>query len=291
MTTEDSVRLREMEEQDIPPVLDLINAEGWNYDIIDIERILTVSPRDSIVACSGNEVVGAVTATHHSRRALLGHVVVRADFRRKNIGKKMMKRALDDFDGKGMQIVELYAVPEAKGFYSGMGFRKIGDLTIYQGKPRDDIVIEPKNVQMRNLEAEDLDDVKRLDRAVLGWDRSKIIEVLMLPYTSHSFGIFSQERLSGFALGRSADNAAEVGPWMMSEPDYENAKALLATAMRSLGGRPVYVEINNDNLLATKVALDIGLEPRHPVERMVRSKLDVGSFNKGVMSYAALEFG
>jgi len=291
MTTKEGIHLREMAEQDVPPVLDLINAEGWNYDIGDIVRILTVSPHDSIVACSGNEVVGAVTATQHSGRALLGHVVVRADFRRKNIGKKMMKRVLEDFDRKGMQIVELYALPDVRPFYSGMGFRKVGDLTIYQGKPRDDVVVEMRNAKMRSLAAEDLDRVKKLDEAVLGWDRAMIIEVLMLPYLAHSFGVFSQGKLSGFALGRSGDNSAEVGPWIMDQPDYDDAKALLVTTMRSLGGRSVYVEVNNDNLLATKVALDIGLEPMCPVDRMVRSKLDVGNFHKGVMSYAALEFG
>jgi predicted N-acetyltransferase YhbS len=291
MPAEDSICLREMEQRDISPVLDLINAEGWNYDTIDIERILQISPHDSIVACSRNEVVGALTATQHSTRAVLGHVVVRADSRRKSIGRMMMRRSLDSLDSQGMQIVELYSVPEAKGFYSGKGFRKIGDLTIFEGRPATDLPIRLDEVQIRNLVAEDLEEVRRLDRDLLGWDRSKIIEILMLPYLSTSFGVFSKGTLTGFALGRLADNAAEVGPWMMREPDYDTAKALLVTALRSLTHRSVYVEINNDNLLATKVASDIGLKPIHPVERMVRSKLDVGDFNKGVMSYAALEFG
>jgi len=131
--TNTKIDLRTMTREDLPPVLELINKEGWEYEMIDVERILNIDPDDSIVAVAGDEVVGAISVTCHANRGILGHVLVKDGWRKAGIGKNMMAEVLMRLDASDIEIIELYSVPEAVEFYKKLGFRKISDMKIYRG--------------------------------------------------------------------------------------------------------------------------------------------------------------
>ena len=285
------ITFRKMRKEDLPPVLDLINAEGWDYDLVDVERILEIDPEDSVTAVSGREIVGGITVACHEGRGVLGHVVVRHGWRKKGIGKDMMIRVIEKLEAKGIAIIELYSVPHAVEFYRQLGFRKIGDLMIFVGSIRTPIATTPSMAEIGDLTAQDLESVKGLDRKIAGFERGNIIEKLMLPNLGHSVGLFEGSRLVGFALGRMSGNSAEIGPWIMEKSNRNDATALFTAAMNKLGNRKTYIEVPNENKTALRIITESGLNPQYPVQRFVRTKLDVKPFGPGVMSYAALEFG
>jgi len=283
--------IRKMRKEDLPLVLDLINAEGWDYDLVDVERILEIDPEDSVTAVSGREIVGGITVACHEGRGILGHVVVKHRWRKKGIGKDMMIRVIEKLEAKGIAIIELYSVPTAVEFYKQLGFRKIGDLMIFVGSIRTPIATTPSMAEIGDLTAQDLESVKGLDRKIAGFERGNIIEKLMLPNLGHSVGLFEGGRLVGFALGRMSGNSAEIGPWIMEKSNRNDATALFTAAMNKLGNRKTYIEVPNENKTALQIITESGLNPQYPVQRFVRTKLDVKPFGPGVMSYAALEFG
>jgi hypothetical protein len=86
-------------------------------------------------------------------------------------------------------------------------------------------------------------------------------------------------------------NSAEIGPWIMEKSNKNDATALFTAAMNKLGNRKTYIEVPNENKTALQIITESGLNPQYPVQRFVRTKLDVKPFGPGVMSYAALEFG
>ena len=283
--------IKEMRKEDLPLVLDLINAEGWDYDLVDVERILEIDPEDSVTAVSGREIVGGITVACHEGRGVLGHVVVRHGWRKKGIGKDMMIRVIEKLEAKRIAIIELYSVPTAVEFYKQLGFRKIGDLMIFVGSIRTPIATTPSMAEIGDLTPQDLESVKDLDRKITGFERGNIIEKLMLPNLGHSVGLFEGDRLVGFALGRMSGNSAEIGPWIMEKSNKNDATALFTAAMNKLGNRKTYIEVPNENKTALQIITESGLNPQYPVQRFVRTKLDVKPFGPGVMSYAALEFG
>ena len=285
------VTIRKMRKEDLPLVLDLINAEGWDYDLVDVERILEIDPEDSVTAVSGREIVGGITVACHEGRGVLGHVVVKHSWRKKGIGKDMMIKVIEKLEAKRIAIIELYSVPTAVEFYKQLGFRKIGDLMIFVGSIRTPIATTPSMAEIGDLTPQDLESVKDLDRKITGFERGNIIEKLMLPNLGHSVGLFEGDRLVGFALGRMSGNSAEIGPWIMEKSNKNDATALFTAAMNKLGNRKTYIEVPNENKTALQIITESGLNPQYPVQRFVRTKLDVKPFGPGVMSYAALEFG
>jgi N-acetylglutamate synthase-like GNAT family acetyltransferase len=285
------VTFRTMKMEDLPAVLALINAEGWEYELVDVDRILEIDPDDSVTAVSDGEIVGATTVACHIERGVLGHVVVKDGWRKKGIGKSMMIKVIEKLDAKGIAIIELYSVPHAVEFYRQLGFRKIGDLMIFVGSIKTSIATVPSKAKIGDLTTHDLKSVKDLDRRIVGFDRGNIIEKLMLPNLGHSVGLFEGGRLVGFALGRLGGDSAEIGPWIMERPNRNDATALFTAAMNRLGNRKTYIEVPDENKTALRIITESGLNPQYPVQRFVRTKLDVKPFGPGVMSYAALEFG
>ena len=285
------ITIKKMRKEDLPPVLALINAEGWEYDLVDVGRILEIDPEDSVTAISGGEVVGAITVACHEGRGILGHVVVKDGWRKKGIGKDMMIRVIEKLEAKNIAIIELYSVPHAVEFYRQLGFRKIGDLMIFVGSIRTPIATTPSKAEIGDLTAQDLESVKGLDRRIVGFDRGNIIEKLMIPYLGQSVGLFEGGRLVGFALGRVSGDSAEIGPWIMERPNRNEATALFTAAMNRLGNRKTFIEVPDENKTALQIVTESGLNPQYPVQRFVRTNLDVKPFGPGVMSYASLEYG
>jgi N-acetylglutamate synthase-like GNAT family acetyltransferase len=285
------VTIRKMRKEDLPLVLDLINAEGWDYDLVDVERILEIDPEDSVTAVSGGEIVGGITVACHEGRGVLGHVVVKHSWRKKGIGKDMMIKVIENLEAKRIAIIELYSVPTAVEFYKQLGFHKIGDLMIFVGSIRMPIATTPSTAEIGGLTAQDLESVIDLDRKITGFERRNIIERLMLPNLGHSTGLFEGGRLVGFALGRMSGNSAEIGPWIMEKSNRNDATTLFTATMNRLGNRKTYIEVPDENKIALQIVAESGLNPQYPVQRFVRTKLDVKPFGPGVMSYAALEFG
>ena len=289
--TNTKIDLRTMTREDLPPVLELINKEGWEYEMIDVERILNIDPDDSIVAVAGDEIVGAISVTCHANRGILGHVLVKDGWRKAGIGKNMMAEVLKRLDASDIEIIELYSVPEAVEFYKKLGFRKISDMKIYRGNLKNrDVGVRSKLV-LRELTESDLPDVIEMDKRISGFDRSNVIEELMLPFLNSCIGLFEEGKLSGFALGRSADIEAEIGPWIMEKPNREDGMALIIATIKSLDNMKAFIYPPCENPLAISIVQNLDLEMKHLVHRFVRTKLDVQQFGPGVMGYSALEFG
>jgi N-acetylglutamate synthase-like GNAT family acetyltransferase len=285
------VTFRTMKVEDLPAVLALINAEGWEYDLSDVSRILEIDPEDSVSAISCGEIVGGTTVACHIGRGVLGHVVVKDGWRKKGIGKSMMIKVIEKLDAKGIAIIELYSVPHAVEFYRQLGFHKIGDLMIFVGSIKTPVATVRSNAEIGDLTARDLERVKELDRRIVGFDRGNIIEKLMLPNLRQSVGLFEEGKLIGFALGRLSADSAEIGPWIMERPNKNDAAALFTAAMDRVGNRKTFIEVPDENKIALRIVVESGLNPQYPVQRFVRTKLDVKPFGPGVMSYAALEYG
>jgi N-acetylglutamate synthase-like GNAT family acetyltransferase len=289
--THEKIELRTMRMGDLPPVLELVNKEGWEYELVDMERILEIDPENSVVALAGKEVVGLATTACHRNRGVLGHVIVKEGWRKTGIGKRMMVEVLRRLDAKGIGIVELYSVPHAMEFYTKLDFRKISDLKIYKGKVKDRKSVPAPKSKIRKLTAQDLADVVEMDTRLSGFDRSNVIAKLMLPFLHSSVGLFEGGKLTGFALGRMANIEAEIGPWIMEKPDRVDGLAMIAATMDALDNRLTFIEIPGENPLANSIIEELGFEAKSDVHRFVRTKLKIEKFCPAVMSYAALEFG
>jgi len=287
------VRIRRMEKRDLQQVLDLINKEGWEYDMSEIDRILRIDPMSSVVACGGDLVVGGITVVAVSGRCLIGHVVVKEGWRRKGLGKVMIGSVMKDVESRGVDFIEVYSVINAVNFYEKLGFQIIEELRTYvkRGLTKDDCApLDSKRV--RDLALPDLPEIVALDSQVLGFDRGAVLETLMKDFPNQCKGLFDGNKLAGFIMGRTNPIMDDAGPWIMTDPNPEDGTLLLrALFSAKRTGVRVLFGLSERNKMAQKILSNAGFKNEIDQFRLVRSSKKAKEFSPGMMTMSAFELG
>jgi ribosomal protein S18 acetylase RimI-like enzyme len=287
------VKIRRMEKRDLQQVLDLINTEGWEYDIAEIDRILRIDPISSVVACKGEIVVGGVTVAAIGGRCVLGHVVVRDGWRRKGLGNLMVDSVLEEMESRGIDFVDVFSVNDAVPFYKKHGFHIVEELRTYvkRGLSEEDCAPVRSN-RIRTLNPSDLPQMVALDSCILGFERSRILEILMKDFPRQCKGLFAGGKLAGFIMGRTNTLMDDAGPWVMEHPDIEDGQLLLrALFSAKRPGCRVIFGLPEKNKVARDTLATMGFKNEINQFRLVRSGKKAQEFSPGMMTISAFEFG
>ncbi len=287
------IKIRRMEERDLQQVLDLINKEGWEYDMSEIDRIHRIDPKSSVVACSGDLIIGGITVVTVGGRCLIGHVVVKEGWRRKGLGKVMIGSVMKDVESRGVDFIEVYSVINAVNFYEKLGFQIVEELRTYvkRGLTKDDCApLDSKRV--RDLSLPDLPEIIALDSKVLGFDRGAVLATLMRDFPKQCKGLFDGKRLSGFIMGRTNPIMDDAGPWIMADPNVEDGALLLRAlfSAKKTGVRVIF-GLSERNKLAQKILSNAGFKNEIDQFRLVRSSKEAKEFSPGMMTMSAFELG
>ena len=147
------MEIRAMEMQDYDQVKALwMTIHGFAIRSIDdsregVERFLRRNPGISVVAVEDGQVVGAILCGHDGRRGCLYHVCVRAEYRRRGIGKQMVTFCMKRLQEEGINKVSLIAFTVndiGNAFWNCIGWTKREDLNYY------DFVLNDKNITKFN---------------------------------------------------------------------------------------------------------------------------------------------
>jgi ribosomal protein S18 acetylase RimI-like enzyme len=287
------IKIRRMENRDLQQVLDLINKEGWEYDISEIDRIHRIDSISSVVACSGDLVVGGITVVTVGGRCLIGHVVVKEGWRRKGLGKVMIGSVMKDVESRGADFIEVYSVINAVNFYEKLGFQIIEELRTYvkRGLTKDDCApLDSKRV--RDLNLSDLPEIIALDSQVLGFDRGAVLETLMKDFPKQCKGLFDGGKLTGFIMGRTNPIMDDAGPWIMADPNVEDGTLLLRAlfSAKRTGVRVIF-GLSEKNKVARDTLASMGFKNEINQFRLVRSSKKAKEFSPGMMTMSAFELG
>jgi len=282
-----------MEKRDLQQVLDLINNEGWEYDLSEIDRIHRIDPVSSIVACSGDIVVGGITIVTVGGRCLIGHVVVKEGWRRKGLGKIMIGSVLKDMESKGVDFVEVYSVIDAVNFYEKFGFKIIEGLQTYVKRALTEEDCAPlHSKRIRDLALSDLPQIIALDSQILGFDRGEILGILMKDFPRQCKGLFNGNELAGFIMGRTNPVMDDAGPWIMEHPSIEDGQLLLrALFSEKEPGIRVIFGLPEGNKVAREALTSMGFKNEKDQLRLVRSSKKAKEFSSGMMTMSAFELG
>jgi len=287
------IKIRRMEKRDLQQVLDLINKEGWEYDMSEIDRIHRIDPITSVVACSGDIVVGGITVVTIGGRCLIGHVVVKEGWRRKGLGKIMIGSVMKDVESRGVDFIEVYSVIDAVNFYEKLGFQIIEELRTYvkRGLTEEDCSV-PNSKGVRDLSLSDLPQIIALDSKALGFERGAILEVLMRDFPRQCKGLFNENELVGFIMGRTNPIMDDAGPWIMEHPGIEDGRLLLrALFSEKKPGVRVIFGLSEKNKMAREVLASMGFKNEINQFRLVRSSKKAKEFSPSIMTMSAFELG
>ena len=112
-----------------------------------IEKFLRRNPTTSVVAEEDGEIIGAILCGHDGRRGCLYHVCVRADHRRRGIGRKMVSFCMQALKAEEISKVSLIAFTVndvGNAFWRRIGWTRREDLNYY------DFVLNEENITAFN---------------------------------------------------------------------------------------------------------------------------------------------
>jgi len=309
---------------DVPAGMRLKDFAGWNQTPADWEHFLSANRNGCFVAESEGRVVGtATTIVYEGRFAWIGMVLVDPAFRGRGIGTRLLEKAIEYLDGRGVPTLKLDATPQGKPIYEKLGFVSEYEIERWAFEPPaegDDLStpaqpspVSPSTrgekvhgfaLSQRERAAREgrvrgqssailgrssLDDVLELDHEIFGADRGDLLRSLAAAAPEFALSIREREELAGYAFGRRGSRADHLGPWAAKSESA--ARALLIEFLRRTSRERLFVDCMKSNPWASAQLLAEGFEFSRPLTRMYRGPNDHPGRPEWLCAILGPEFG
>lgn len=238
---------------DLPELLALSAAAGWNQTEDDWRRVMTLEPEGCFGIERDGRVVATATAVRYGRTiSWIGMVLTRPDRRREGHARTLMVHSLEYLRMAQVDWAWLDATDMGRPLYEALGFQTICAIERWSRPPG--AVFPPAP-----LPAAAGGDFAALDREAFGADRSALIEALL---AYESAGIAAR----GCASFRPGARAVYFGPCVSRDP--ETAGKLLRHCLSRYGDKDVFMDLLPANAAALELARQHGFTPVRRLARM-----------------------
>ena len=261
----ENIVIRPMQEADIEEAMKIKEAEGWNQTEKDWRLMLAHDPGLCFVADINDRVVGTVTALNFSNQvAWIGMMLVSKDFRGLGIGKLLLQKVINQL--KECKSIKLDATLAGMIVYTKLGFVKEFEIYRMTTMNLPKLVDQKQQIAIVPVSRKDIADIVKMESALFGADRSKLIEMLLQAHPNMAWLLKREGRLSGFALGRPGSHYTQIGPVMAETAN--DATALISGVLKYFTGQPVVVDVPEDKQRLKDWLLSLGFVVRRPLTRM-----------------------
>ena len=224
---------------DLPAVLQLAHAAGWNQTAEDLAMLLRLAPD----GCFALEVDGRIAATasllvHGPHLAWVGMVLTAEDCRRRGFARRLVERTLEVADARGIGTVKLDATSMGRPLYAELGFRDEQPIERWSG---------------------------RLELTGPGTDALPERTPLLEDLAARS-EVFAAR--GAYALVRPGSRARYLGPFVADNPDM--ARELAQHSFRSGGSDLFFWDVLPENTATVRLTSQLGFERVRSLVRMVR---------------------
>jgi GNAT superfamily N-acetyltransferase len=258
------IHIRTMTAGDIPLGMHLRQQALWNQTEADWQRLLDFQPDGCFVAELEGSAVGTTAVSIFDTVGWIAMVLVDKPSRGRGVGTRLVEHALAYLDSRGVPTVRLDATPLGRPIYEKLGFVAEYELARWAGTAAgggDDAGVGP-------VAAGQLDEVCALDRRVTGTNRRRLIERLFSERPEALRAFTAGGQIAGYLWLRPGSLALQIGPAVALSD--EAGRALGGAALRTLAGRPIFVDIPTQNRPAMRWAEAAGLTVQRPLVRMRR---------------------
>ncbi len=244
------MKLRTLQPSDIPDLMALKAAAGWNQTEADWLRFLSYQPD----GCFGMEDAGRVVASstcmcYGDEMAWIGMVLTLPEYRGRGLGRKLTQMAVDH---AGRRAVRLDASDLGRPLYESMGFVEECKVERWRREP------SPHTGEPPEVEPVHWDPV--LDTEIFGADRTRLLKEL----AKHD----AASHRSGYAFARDGSDTPSFGPCVAGSP--ADADQLLRWFVRLHGRvRATCTDLFPDNKSARALATQYGFRCFRSLTRMV----------------------
>lgn len=250
-STATRIEYRRMLAGDLPTAHALSQAVRWPHRLEDWQFVHRLGT-GFVAECDGAVVGTALCWAYGSDHGSLGMVIVSPDLQGKGVGRELMKRVLDELDGRTTMLI---ATPAGRPLYERLGFVAVGDVHQHQGTVFEPVMaVPPTGERIRPMGASDGPRLARLASRALGMPRATVLDALRA--AADGVVLDSGGEPVGFAFCRRFGRGYAIGP--VVGPDPERAKALIAHWVGVRAGAFVRIDVHGGSDLSPWLA-DMGL--------------------------------
>jgi len=224
---------------DAQGALPLSAEAGWNQTAQDWRFMLREGRGIGVRDGAGRWIGSALALPLGARLAWISMVLVARDARRRGIGTRLLRRAIDSVCDEG-RIAGLDATELGRPVYLPLGFRDLYTVSrlrldaLAPGAPT------PAGCTIRPLTPEDLPALAAFDAQRSGMQRSHVLAYLLQQAAEAAFVAEVDGGIAGYALGRPGRIAFQIGPVVADREDL--AVALVSHALARLDG-PAMIDV------------------------------------------------
>lgn len=251
--------IRRMDPEDMPAVMRLKQAAGWNQTEQDWANILALEPEGCWVYEHDGEVAASTTAICYGQDlAWIGMVLVLPSFRGRGYARMLMEHALQFLEQRQVVAVRLDATDMGRPLYAKLGFR---DESIIERWSAPAAGVAPQTpVPVESLES--VASIAALDRKAFGADRTGVLERLRACFPGECIHL-----PGGFAMQRPGSGAHFLGPCVAGSA--ATARGLIETLLARRVGQAVFWDLLPDNAESVRMAAELGFDRKRRLVRMV----------------------
>lgn len=264
------VMVRTLSLADLPALMELKTAAGWNQTEDDWKRYLSLAPEGCFgIECEGTVAASATVMCYGEDLAWIGMVLTLPRFRGRGFARALMEVCIDQ---AGSRPTRLDASDMGRPLYESMGF--VAECPIE--RVRREPAPGPQEPAVQPLEF----DIS-CDTMAFGADRSLLLLELAKDGGASVDG--------AYAFERPGSDAFFLGPWMAGSP--ESAERLLRWFVARRGSTPSVIDLFPDHQHAASLAGQYGFRTFRRLTRMVRAPGPVLSPDPRIYGIAGFEWG
>ncbi len=246
----------------------LRESAGWNQCLLDWKRILALNPGGCFVAEWGGEPVGTVTTVRHGEKlGWIGMALVETAHRRRGVANDLLKHAVKHLKSQKVKCIKLDAAPHGQQVYKKIGFKAEWPLHRWEWRAAEDVIDHrvPRDMFLRELDPDDLEKIRELDREVFGADRGRLIQAMLADAVrSTVWDLYSD--IESYGMIRPGADADYLGPVVSTSEHH--AHILIRDLISRSKSKLIYWDIPDSNKKAQAIAETLGFKAVRPLMRM-----------------------
>jgi predicted GNAT family N-acyltransferase len=123
------IKIKRLNESDIPSLIKLSQSVEWDYDVAEIQTVLNSGVIYGHKNKQGDLVSSAAILSYGNDLASIGMVIVHKDYRGYGLGKELIRLCLKTVP-ENMPIM-LISTEQGKGLYKSFGFKEVSYVHKY----------------------------------------------------------------------------------------------------------------------------------------------------------------
>jgi GNAT superfamily N-acetyltransferase len=238
--------------------------EGWNPGLADIEIAWKTDPEAFIALRKGDELVGGGTIMSYGGRfGFMGLFIVRPEFRGGGLGGELWRQRLKLLQAR---LAPGAAIGMDGVFHMAPFYQRGGFVLAYNDVRFAGTANGTPDPEVRRLDETMFPAIDRYDRAHFPAPRTGFIRRWIFQPGAHALGLFTGDRVIGYAVARPARSGFKIGPVFADRA--EIAERLIGSLMALIAGQPVQLDVPEPNIAGTGLARQFGLEEVFGCARM-----------------------